>query len=88
MQAGELRVWLHTDAVRVELLVSQEVLPSSESAASVYDTPLFDRLGARVAVEESEVGMRVSFVLDAAAARGHSHAPAGNTQAGAAPAEP
>jgi anti-sigma B factor antagonist len=64
LQSGELRVWVHGDAVRVELLVPHAALVGQESG--VYDVALFSRLGAQVGIDETEEGARAAFELDGA----------------------
>jgi anti-sigma B factor antagonist len=64
LENGELRVWLHGDTVRVELLVPHAALDGE--AGSVYDVGLFSRLGAQVAIDETDEGARAAFELDGA----------------------
>jgi anti-sigma B factor antagonist len=63
LQTGELRVWLHADAVRVEVLVSRAVVSPDETAGGIYDAALFARLGAQVTVGAGAAGVRVAFEL-------------------------
>jgi anti-sigma B factor antagonist len=81
LQSGELRVWVHGDTVRVELLVPHAALDGE--GGDVYDVALFSQLGAQVAFDETDEGARAVFELDAAR-DGTDHGP--GTRARADPA--
>jgi anti-sigma B factor antagonist len=65
LEAGELRVWLRDDVVRVELEVASELLlPPRELSAPQYDEILLDRLAGRWSIDTGGTTACVWFELD------------------------
>jgi anti-sigma B factor antagonist len=61
LQTGELRVWVHGDLVRVELLVPSDLLPVAGGPEAIYDAKLFARLGATLLLDAPGSGARAAF---------------------------